>query len=102
MFNKLKQFKELRNQAKNIQSTLAQEIAEGSADWGKVKVKINGNQEILSVNIDPQLLTADNKTKLESAFKEAANDALKKVQRLVAEKMKQSGFNMPNLDNFKF
>ena len=102
MFSKLKQFKELRDQAKNIQNTLAQETAEGSADWGKVKIKINGNQEILHVEIDPQLLTADNKTKLESTIKEATNDAIKKVQKIMAEKMKQSGFNLPNLDNLKF
>ena len=59
MFNKLKQFKDLRDQAKQMKDALAQEEAEGSAEWGKVKIKINGNQEVLSVNIDPELLTAD-------------------------------------------
>ena len=97
MFNKLKQFKELRNQAKQIKGTLAQESAEGSAEWGKVKVKMNGNQEVLEVEIDPELLNADNKKKLESAIKEATNDAVKKVQRIMAEKMKESGFSLPEM-----
>jgi hypothetical protein len=97
MFSKLKQFKDLRDQAKQMQNVLAQESAEGSADWGKVKVKINGNQEILSVEIDPELLSADKKEKLESAIKEATNDAIKKVQRIMAEKMRQSGFNLPGM-----
>ncbi|OGY41894.1 MAG: nucleoid-associated protein, YbaB/EbfC family [Candidatus Buchananbacteria bacterium RBG_13_36_9] len=97
MFNKLKQFKDLRDQAKQMQNTLAQESTEGSADWGKVKVKINGNQEVLDVQIDPELLSADKKDKLETAIKEATNDAIKKVQRIMAEKMRSSGFNLPGM-----
>ena len=97
MFNKLKQFKDLRDQAKQMQNVLAQESAEGQADWGKVKVKINGNQEIIDIQIDPELLTADNKDKLQNAIKDATNDAIKKVQRIMAEKMQQSGFKMPEL-----
>ena len=97
MFSKLKQFKDLKDQAKQIQNTLAQESAEGSAEWGKVKIEMNGNQEILNVEIDPELLTSNNKDKLESAIKEATNDALKKVQKIMAEKMQQSGFNLPGM-----
>lgn len=97
MFNKLKQFKDLRNQAKQIKDTLAQETAEGSAEWGKVKIKLDGNQEVLSVKIDPELLTSDNKDKLESAIKEATNDAIKKIQRIMADKMRQSGFSLPEM-----
>jgi len=97
MFSKLKQFKDLRDQAKQMQNVLAQESAEGSADWGKVKIKINGNQEVLNVEIDPELLSADNKEKLQSAIKEATNDAIKKVQRIMADKMRSSGFNLPEM-----
>jgi len=97
MFSKLKQFKELRDQAKQMQNVLAQESAEGLAEWGKVKIKINGNQEVLSVSIDPELLATDKKEKLESAIKEASNDAIKKVQRIMADKMRQSGFSLPGM-----
>jgi len=97
MFNKLKQFKDLKNQAKEIKNSLSQESAEGSAEWGKIKVKIDGNQEVLSVEIDPELLTSDNKAKVEEGIKEATNDATKKVQRIMAEKMKESGFSLPEM-----
>lgn len=97
MFNKLKQFKDLRNQAKQMQNILAQESTEGEAAWGKVKVKINGNQEILDIQIDPELLLPDNKEKLQNAIKDAANDAIKKVQRIMAEKVQQSGINLPGI-----
>ncbi|HDQ22616.1 MAG TPA: YbaB/EbfC family nucleoid-associated protein [Candidatus Uhrbacteria bacterium] len=97
MFNKLKQFKDLRGQAKQMQSMLAQESAEGEASWGKIKVKINGNQEILSVTIDPELINQENREKLESAIKDATNDAIKKIQRIMAEKMRQSGIDLSGI-----
>ena len=97
MFNKLKQFKDLRYQAKQFQNTLAQETAEGSAEGGKVKIKLDGNQQVLSVEIDPELLSSDNKDKLEAAIKEATNDAIKKIQRIMTEKMRQSGFSLPEM-----
>lgn len=98
MFNKLKEIKNLRDQAKHMQSILAQESVETSAAWGKVKVKMNGNQEILSVEISPELLAPEHKSELEKAVQEALNDATKKVQRIMAEKLrKEGGFNLPGL-----
>ena len=89
MFNKLKQFKDLRDQAKTLQSQLATETAVGEAAWGKLKVTMNGNQQVLSVEIDPELL--QNKEKLQDAIKDATNDAIKKIQRTMAMKMQQMG-----------
>ncbi|PIP60276.1 nucleoid-associated protein, YbaB/EbfC family [Candidatus Uhrbacteria bacterium CG22_combo_CG10-13_8_21_14_all_47_17] len=89
MFNKLKQFKDLKTRAKDIQSTLAQESAEGTGGWGKVKVKIDGNQQVLSVTIDPEAL--NDKTKLEQWIREAMNDGVKKIQQIMARKLKDVG-----------
>lgn len=98
MFNKIKHLKDLKNQAKQLQSVLAEETAEGSASFGKVKIEINGNQEILKVNIDPELLSVDKKEKTENAIKDATNEAIKKIQRQAAMKMQQSGdFNFPGM-----
>ncbi|MBU0540568.1 YbaB/EbfC family nucleoid-associated protein [Patescibacteria group bacterium] len=89
MFSKLKQFKNLRDKAKTIQSALAEEKAEGSAAWGKVKISFDGNQKILAVAIDNELM--QDKTKLEGYIKEAANDGLDKIQKILAGKMKDLG-----------
>ncbi len=97
MFSKLKQFKDLRDQAKKIQDTLKDVSVEGSAAWGKIKVAMNGNQEVTSVSIDPELLA--DKAKLETAVKEAYNDTVKKAQRAMAEQMRKSGnLNLPGLN----
>ena len=91
MFNKLKQFKDLRDQAKNWQNTMGQESAEGVAAFGKVKITLNGNLETTSVEIAEEMVATDKKDKLQTAIKEAHNEALKKIQRLMAVKMKEMG-----------
>lgn len=96
MFSKLKQFKDLRDQAKKIQDVLKDVTVEGTGAWGKIKVTMNGNQEVSAVTIDPELLS--DKAKLEAAVKEAYNDTIKKAQRSMAEAMKKTGgLNLPGL-----
>jgi DNA-binding YbaB/EbfC family protein len=89
MFNKLKQFKDIKDKAKTIQTALAKESAEGSAGWGKVKIKIDGNQQVLDVSIDPSLM--DDRAKLEGLIKDASNDAIKKIQQVMSAKLKDIG-----------
>ena len=89
MFNKLKQFKDLRGQAKKMEDELATVVSEGSAAWGKVKVLINGNKDICDVTIDPSML--DDAKKLEEAIKEASKDAKKKIQMKLAKKLQEMG-----------
>ena len=97
MFSKLKQFKDLRDQAKKIQDVLKDVSVEGSAAWGKIKVTMNGNQEVTAVAIDQELLA--DKAKLEDAVKEAYNDTVKKAQRAMADQMRKSGnLNLPGLN----
>ena len=96
MFTKLKQFKEMRDKAKIIQNTLAEEKVEASAAWGKIKMVMNGNQKVLSVKVDPDLLT--NKEKMESAIKDVTNEAIEKVQKVMAAAIKKDkNFNFPGL-----
>lgn len=96
MFNKLKQFKDLRDQSKKIQSGLAGKTVEGSAAWGKIKMVMDGNQSVTRVTIDQELL--QNKSKLEQAVKDVINETIKKSQRLMAEQVKQmGGLNLPGL-----
>jgi hypothetical protein len=98
MFSKLKQFKDLRDKAKQLQSTLSQEKVNGSGGWGKVKLTMDGNLSVLSLDIDPSLLTPDSKSKLEAAVKEALSDAIKRAQQKAAAKLKESGdFKLPGL-----
>ncbi|MFA5051603.1 MAG: YbaB/EbfC family nucleoid-associated protein [Patescibacteria group bacterium] len=98
MFDKIKQLKELRDQANQMKEMLSQESVVGEGGGGKVSIVMDGNQEVLSAQIDPSLLNVESKEKLESYAREAVNDAVKKVQRVMAQKMQSMpGFNLPGM-----
>lgn len=101
MFQKLKQFKELRSQAKSLQKKLAQETVHHSAGGDKVHIILDGNQQILSVEVDPSLLAIDQQQKLQNAVKDAVNGAMKKLQATMARKMQKGEIEIPDLSGLK-
>lgn len=94
MFNKLKQFKDLRSQAKQLQSALGEEKVE--AEKGGVKIVMDGNQEIVFVDVNESLLSPEKKKDLEKAIKDANSAAIEKTKRVMAHKMQSMG----GLDQF--
>jgi len=89
MFNKLKQFKDLKDQAKQMETELATVISEGEAAWGKVKVTMNGNRDMVGCQIDPSM--SSDLPKLQEALCEAHKDAIKKMQFKLAKKIQEMG-----------
>jgi DNA-binding protein YbaB len=85
MFNKLKQFQDLRHQAKTMQSALAEETI--TEEKNGVKVVLNGNLEIISLSLNESL----NKSAQEEATKNCLNSALKRAQKLMAKKLQDMG-----------
>jgi DNA-binding protein YbaB len=81
MFEKLKQIKDLRAQAKTMQNALSGESA--SVEKNGVKITINGNLEITELTIAEGAGAA--------TVKDAANEAIKKVQKIIAQKMQDMG-----------
>jgi DNA-binding protein YbaB len=85
MFSKLKQFRDLRSQAKTIQDVLAQEVI--TEEKNGVTIKMNGNMEVLSIT----LASGMDKAAQENALKNCFNEAVKKAQRLMAKKLQDMG-----------
>lgn len=97
MFNKLKEIKDLRDQAKQLQNQLAQETISASAEGGKINIVMDGNQQVVGLDINPELLSVEKKTALENGIREAHNDAVKQVQRIMAQKLQGGNFKLPNI-----
>lgn len=89
MFNKLKQFRDLRSQAKTLQNALKEEKVE--IEKNGVKIVMDGNQEIISCEIDSSLMSPERKHDLENRLREAGNAAIEKTKRVMAEKMQKMG-----------
>ncbi len=98
IFSKLKQFKDLRSQAKTLQNMLAEETVHADAKGGKINIVMDGNQKIQTLEIDPSLLSPDKKKEVEDGVREALESAIKKAQRIMAEKLRASGMSLPGFD----
>jgi DNA-binding protein YbaB len=85
MFNKLKQIKDLRSQAKQMQSALSQENI--NLEKNGIKLTMNGNLEITSLNISENL----DKEVLARTMKDLVNDGIKQTQKIMAKKMQEMG-----------
>ena len=97
VFSKLKQFQQMREQAKKIEDVLGNEKIEVDGARGMIKMVMNGKQEIVSLTIDPSFMQSD-KIQLESALRQTFNDAIHKVQKMMAGKIKDmGGLNMPGM-----
>ncbi|MDP2656385.1 MAG: YbaB/EbfC family nucleoid-associated protein [bacterium] len=79
-FDKLKDMNEMRKQAKEIQGALAQEQVMGTSHDGAFKITMDGNQNLLNVEIGESIV--GDKQTLEKGCREAfthATDQLKKI-----------------------
>lgn len=97
MFQKLKQYKDLRDTAKEAQNALSSVTVHADAAGGKVGIVMDGNQKILSLDIDESLLAPEHKEKIEKGVKDAIENAMKKLQKEMMMKMRSGELEMPDL-----
>jgi len=99
MFNKLKAIKDMRSQAKQIQNKLAEETVDAKAAHGNITMTMDGNQTVKKVTVSDELM--ESKSKLEQAIQDVTNESIKKVQKVMASKMREMGgldnFNLPGM-----
>lgn len=85
----MKQAQMMQENMRRMQEQLGSVDVEGQSGAGMVKVVMNCKHEVKRVVIDPSLL-GDDKEMLEDLVAAAFNDAARRVESTVAEKM--SGF----------
>lgn len=96
LFNKLNQIKDLKQQAKSLQNQLSEESV--TVEKHGVTLVMNGNQKIVKLDINLEFLNPEQKERLEEIIKNLQNEAIGKVQRLMAEKMRSmGGLNLPGI-----
>ena len=82
---------------KKLQKELSKEIIEVDAGDGAVVVKINGEQKIKKIEIDPEQVDLDDIGELEGWVEEAIKEAINKSQQVAADKMKPVMGQLGNL-----
>lgn len=97
----MQQAQQMQQKMAGIQEELKKKTAIGSAGGGMVTVTANGNNEILSVNIEQNIISVDEQEMLQDLITAATNDALRKVKVIGKEEMSKltGGMNIPGISN---
>ena len=82
----MRQAQQMQENVKKLQEELASVEVEGQSGAGMVKVTMTCRHDVKRVSIAPSLL-ADDKEMLEDLVAAAVNDAARKVEAAVQEKM---------------
>ena len=85
--NIMKEAQKLQQQMAALQAEVAQKKVEATAGGGMVTVEANGKQEIVSIKIDPEVISKDDAQMLEDLVLAACNEALRKSRELVQQEL---------------
>ena len=99
MGNMMKQAQKLQKKMMKVQEELAERTVETAAGGGMVKVAANGKQQILSIEIEKEVVDPDDVEMLQDLVLAAVNDALQKSQEMVSSEMGKltGGLNIPGM-----
>ncbi|SOC25646.1 hypothetical protein SAMN05880501_11910 [Ureibacillus xyleni] len=93
----MKKMQKMQKEMMQAQEELNAKEFEGTAGGGMVKITLNGQREVLKVNLDPSVVDPDDVEMLEDLLVVATNDALKKVEETTNSTMGKftQGLNLP-------
>jgi len=95
----MRQAQKMQQRMAEVQQELKERVVEGTAGGGMVTVLVNGQQEIVAVKIDPQVIDPDDPALLEDLILAAARQGLKKARDLAQEEMSKvtGGASLPGM-----
>jgi len=99
MGNMMKQAQKLQSKMLKLQEEMAEKTVEASSGGGMVKVVANGRQQLLSIQIEKEVVDPDDLEMLQDLILAAVNEALLKSQEMVTGEMSKltGGMNIPGL-----
>ena len=95
----LRQAQKMQEDMAALQEDLDAREYEIKAGGGMVAVKINGKKEVLSIDIQPEIVDPDDIETLSDILVAAVNEAIKRVETTNSEEMDKitRGMNMPGM-----
>lgn len=97
--NMMKEAQKLQAQLEALREEVAKKKVEATAGGGMVRVEANGNQEIMSIKIEREVINPEDAQMLEDLVLAACNEALRKSRELVQAEMGKitGGLRIPGL-----
>ena len=95
----IKQAQKMQEEMEKIQQETEEEQIEATSGGGAIKVVMSGKKELVSIKIDPDAVDPDDVETLEDLIIAAINEAVKKADDLMSDRMGAitGGLNIPGL-----
>jgi DNA-binding YbaB/EbfC family protein len=92
-------FQKMQREMMKIQEELAKETVEATAGGGAVKATMTGQQKLVSVTLDPEVVDPEDVEMLQDLVVAAVNDALTRSQELQAKRLSvlTGGMKIPGM-----
>src|SRR5499425_2105421 len=89
--------KQAQKMQEQLQKNMEATVVEASAGGGMVSVKMNGNKQLLSVQIDQEVFAGGDKEMLQDLVVAAVNEATRKVDEAMSSHLGGMGLKIPGL-----
>ena len=95
----LKQAQKFQAKIAKLQDELGDRSVESTSGGGMVTVVVNGQQELLSIKIDPEVVEPEDIDMLQDLVIAAVNDGMARAKKMVNDEMGKltGGLNLPNI-----
>jgi nucleoid-associated protein EbfC len=97
--NPQKLLKQIQQQQEKMQQEIAALVVEAAAGGGMVRVEMDGQKQLKSLRIDPEVVSKDDLDMLQDLVIAAVNEAVRKVDEQVQQKLATltGGLKIPGL-----
>ncbi|MBS3740336.1 YbaB/EbfC family nucleoid-associated protein [Candidatus Bipolaricaulota bacterium] len=97
--NIMKKAQEMQEELKKKKEELAEKEVEATSGGGMVKVVVNGNEEVIDIKIEKEVIDPDDSEMLEDLILAAVNNAKEKAREIKEEELGDitGGMNLPNI-----
>lgn len=95
----MKQAQQMQKRMLEIREELANRTVEATVGGGMVTAVVNGQQEVVSLQITPEVVDPEDTEMLEDLIVAAINEALQQSQELISSEMSKltGGLKIPGL-----
>lgn len=95
----VRQAQKMQNQISRVQDDFSHRKVEASTGGGMVTAVVNGNQELVDIRINPDVLDPEDVELLEEMIVGAVNQAMESASKMLNNEIEKitGGFNIPGM-----
>ena len=95
----MRQAQDFQQRLSQVQNELAKKFVTASVGGGMVSVTVNGKNELMSIQIEKEVINPEDQAMLQDLIVSAVNEGIKKAQDMAQTEMKKltGGISIPGM-----